>query len=233
MKKNLLPAIAILAVASCAQVHADTIADWTFETTQPATSGPFSPEVGTGAASGSHASGAAVYSTPAGNGSTHSFSSNNWAANDYYQFQVSTLNFDNITLSYDQNGSNTGPVNFELAYSTDGTNFTDFSTYKVPTNGTTALIWSAGTPVPASTLTFDLSSIDDLANDASVTFRIIDTSATAINGSAVGTAGTDRVDNVIVSGTAEAAPEPSSWALTGLAVGTFAFLRRRMAGSNL
>lgn len=234
MKKNLLPAIAAIAIASCAQAHADTIADWTFETSQPATKGPFSPEVGAGAATGNHASGAAVYSSPAGNGSSKSFSSNNWAVGDYYQFQVSTLNFDDIKLSFDQNGSNTGPLNFKLSYSTDGTNFVDFSTYSVPNNSGTALVWSAGTPVPASTMSFDLSSIDDLANDSSVLFRLVDTSATAINNGTVGTAGTDRVDNVIVTGDSTAAvPEPSSWILGGLAIGSFALLRRRMVGSIL
>ncbi len=40
MKKNLLPAIAALVVVSCAQAQADTIADWTFETSQPTSKGP-------------------------------------------------------------------------------------------------------------------------------------------------------------------------------------------------
>ncbi len=143
------------------------------------------------------------------------------------------MNFDDIKLSYDQNGSNTGPLNFELAYSTDGTTFTNFSTYSIPNNSGTALAWASGTPVPASSMSFDLSSIDDLTNDSSVTFRIIDTSTTAINNGTVGTAGTDRVDNVVITGDEIAAtPEPSSWALAGLAVGLFAYLRRSV-GSNL
>src|SRR5262249_6268835 len=76
---------------AAASAHASTvIADWTFETSQPTTAGPFNAEIGSGQATGHHA-GAAVYSTPVGNGSAHSFSSTVWAVGDYYQFEVSTL----------------------------------------------------------------------------------------------------------------------------------------------
>ncbi|HEY2154598.1 MAG TPA: hypothetical protein VGH33_03145, partial [Isosphaeraceae bacterium] len=68
--------VLLLSIASTAR--ADVIADWTFETTLPTTAGPFAPEVGSGAASGQHAS-ASTYSTPVGNGSAHSFSSTAWA----------------------------------------------------------------------------------------------------------------------------------------------------------
>ena len=87
--------------------HADTLADWTFESSIPATSGPFAAEIGTGAASGHHAS-TSTYSSPAGNGSAHSFSSNTWAAGDYYQFSTSTLGDSAISLSFDQTSSSTG-----------------------------------------------------------------------------------------------------------------------------
>src|SRR5438105_15687052 len=77
------------------------IAQWTFETSAPTTAGPIAPEVGSGSASGSHA-GAAVYSSPAGNGSVHSYSANTWAVGDYWQFQTSTLGSSGISLSWDQ-----------------------------------------------------------------------------------------------------------------------------------
>ena len=62
---------------------------------------------------------------PAGNGSAHSFSSNVWAVGDYYQFQVSTLGQSQIGLVFDQTSSSTGPGNFKVQYSTNGTTFTD------------------------------------------------------------------------------------------------------------
>ena len=117
-----------------------TIADWTFETSQPgltgSNAGPYSPEMGSGTATGHHASNSTVYSSPAGNGSSHSFSSTIWAVNDYYQFEVSTLGLGGINISYDQTSSGTGPGNFLLEYSTNGSTFTPFgSQYIVLDNG--------------------------------------------------------------------------------------------------
>src|SRR5438552_17437540 len=68
------------------------IADWTFESSLPAGSPGagvwitnISAEIGSGTASGWHA-GASTYTSPAGNGSAHSFSSSLWAVGDLYQF---------------------------------------------------------------------------------------------------------------------------------------------------
>ena len=225
MKKPLLSAIAILALASSVQVHADTIAQWTFETSAPTTAGPLSPEAGSGSALGHGTS--LTYSSPAGNGSSHSFSAANWSVGDYYQFQVSAANFSNIQLSFDQTSSNTGPRDFKLAYSTNGTTFFDVTTYSVLANASPNTPWASGTPRQAAyTFTDDLSSIDDLNGATTVYFRLIDTDTTSANGGAVGTGGTDRVDNVLITGVA-AAPEPSSWALGALATLGFAFLRSR------
>ncbi len=59
---NSIPGYFLAVVCTWAgQVQADMIADWTFETSQPATAGPFAPEIGLGSASGLHA-GAATYS---------------------------------------------------------------------------------------------------------------------------------------------------------------------------
>src|SRR5277367_2253104 len=93
-------------------VRADTLADWTFETSLPTTAGPFTPEsglnMGTSQATGSHA-GAATYSSPSGNGSTRSFSSTTWAVGDYYQFTTSTVGYSAVQFQFDQTSSNTGP----------------------------------------------------------------------------------------------------------------------------
>jgi hypothetical protein len=102
-----------------------TISQWTFETSLPATAGPYVAELGVspGSALGFHA-GTATYSSPLGNGSSHSFSANTWAVNDYWQFSVSTLNYQNIVVSWDQVSSPTGPGTFELFWSTDDSSFT-------------------------------------------------------------------------------------------------------------
>ena len=175
---------------------------------------------------GLHA-GATVYSSPAGNSSAHSFSSTLWAVGDYYQFEVSTAGLANVKLSWDQTSSNTGPRDFVLQYSTNGTSFTTFgSQYSVLANGAPNTPWTSvpGTPNPAYTFTQDLSSLTALNNAATVYFRFTDNSTVSANGGAVGTGGTDRVDNVTVTGV----PEPGSIVLAALgAVGLVMALRRR------
>jgi hypothetical protein len=182
--------------------RANTIAQWTFETSQPATAGPFAAEVGTGNASSVH-SGTTTYSSPAGNGSAHSFSSNDWLAGDYYQFTTNTLGESGITLSWDQTSSSTGPAQFILQYGTDGTNFTDFSSGSLsdPYTVSTSVGWSSGSSTSLTHYSADLSSISGLNNQATVFFRLVN------KVDASDARGTDRVDNFTINGVA-AAPLP-------------------------
>jgi len=211
--------------------HADTIATWTFETSIPLTAGAFAPEVGSGSALGLHTSGSTAYSSPVGNGSAHSFSSTNWAVGDYYQFRVNTTGFSGITLSWDQASSNTGPKNFKLAYSTNGTTFTDFAPYSVIANATPNPTWSSSTALSLYTFTQNLSSITALDGQSNVFFRLIDTSTVSANGGTVAATGTDRVDNFIVSGAPIAAtPIPAAiWLLGSGLLSLGGFARRRFA----
>ncbi len=211
-------------------VDAAQIASWTFESSVPATAGPFAPESGAGSATGSH-SGSTVYSSPSGNGSPHSFSSTNWSIGDYYQFQVSTSGLDAIQLSWDQASSNTGPRDFQLAYSTDGTNFTNIGlVYAVLANASPNPVWTNATPQPVFNFTRDLTSIAAIDNAANVFFRLSDASTVSANGGTVASGATDRVDNFTVSGSVAVAPEPSSiaMALVGLvALSSVAVGRRK------
>ena len=215
-----VPAFAVVLAPS------PTLDLWTFETSQPTTSGPLAPETGSGTAlSYHHAGTSTTYSSPAGNGSAHSFSSNTWTNGDYYQFQVGTLGFSSLDVSFDQTSSSTGPLNFKFQYSTDGMSFTDFANYSVLVNATPNSPWSTtGSRNAAYSFNYDLSSVASLLNQSAVYFRLVDTSTASAN------SGTDRVDNFSVA----AIPEPSTCALfVGLAGFAVALWHRKARRDSL
>jgi hypothetical protein len=216
MKKTCISILAAAAVFSISQAHADTLADWTFETSQPNSTGPYSPEIGSGSGSVSGLGGSAVESSPAGNGSAHSFSANGWASGAAFDFQVSTLNYDDISVSYDQTGSSTGPKFFTFEYSVNGgAPEVVSSSYTVQVNGSPNTPWSSsGSPQVTYNLNYNLSADLDLDNAATINFFIVDASTTSLNGGTVASTGTDRVDNFMVSATP--VPEPATLALCGI-----------------
>jgi hypothetical protein len=235
MKKSCIAILAATTVLCLIQnTHAtvtSVIADWTFESTAPAGTnsvGPLAAEVGSGSA---YAFGVNVISSPAGNGSSHSLSANGWAPValstnaplSYYQFDVSTIGYSGIGITFDQASSSTGPADFLLQYSTDGATFTTFASYSPLVNGSPNPSWNATTASSLYTLNFDLSSIASLDNASTVDFRLLETGTTSENGGTVAAAGTDRVDNFIV-GTVPA-PEPTTLALC--AIGGIAMLGLR------
>ena len=203
-----LLALSIVFASTSASAQQTQLAKWTFEAVDFATTGSTTPVITTGTAmadsglfaasstfTGQHASASTVWSTPAGNGSANALSSNNWAPGDYYQFQTSTLGFSGVTVMYSQTGSSTGPKTYQLQYSTDGVNFTNFgSPYDI--SGTT---FSGTTFKPEVEDTFDLSAITSLNNAPTVYFRVaVAPGSTAINGSAIATGGTGRIDDFTV-----------------------------------
>lgn len=147
---------------------------------------------------GNHASAASQWINSGGNGSLTSLSGNNWAVGDYYQFQTSTYGFSTVFVSLDQTGSNTGPRDFQLSYSLDGTNYTNVGSTYALTNTNS---WSTTLYKPEHTRSFDLSSISGVAGQPMVYFRATNTSTVSVSNAIVGPGGTSRVDNFSVSGT--------------------------------
>jgi hypothetical protein len=223
-------ALTTLVLASATPLYADTVATWTFESSSSSIAGTsnhidgIAAEVGSGIASGVHASASTVWSSPAGNGSAHSFSANNWSVGDYWQLQVNTTGYHGLSLSFDQTGSGTGPRDFTLSYSLNGSSFTQIGSYSVLANASPNPLWNSTTSSSLYTYNYDLGSLVD--DSPTVYFQIMDADTTSTTGGTVGTGGTDRIDNFSVFTTP--VPEPSTVAigiLSGLA-GLFIWKRR-------
>lgn len=224
---SILAVVALLATATVANAF-PPLAEWTFEVSIPTTSGPHAAEGGLNAgagspASGSHVSGATVFDNPVGNGSAESFSSNNWAVGDYYQFCTSTIGYMAIQFAWDHVGSGTGPRDFDVQYNVNGGSYTvvPASAYQVRTNASPA--WTSGSATALDSRVLDLSLITALDNQNQICIRLVNLSTVSTNGGTVASGGTSRVDNVGISGTE--VPEPTTLALMSL--GVIGLIRRR------
>ena len=208
----------IFTSAALSSASAQTISQWTFEVNTPADAtdtnviAGIAADFGSGSAMGLHASTASDWTTPAGNGSANSLSVNTWASGDYFQFRLGTAGYSGIGVSFDQTSSSTGPRDFDLRYSLDGSSFTTLASYAVLQNGLAPNAgWSAGTYQSAYTFNFDLSAITALNNATDVYFRLVNTSTLTPSGGTVAAGGTDRVDNFTVY----VVPEPTGLAALG------------------
>lgn len=164
-----------------------------------------------------HSSASTTWTSPGGNGSLYAFSSNFWSPNDYYQIVLPTLGYTSIQVAWDQTRSSSGPSTFSLRMSTDGTNFSEVQPYTV-----NAVTWVSGTYNPLSTTTVALPSSAD--NLASLWIRFQN-----VTGTASSTGGTNRIDNIQVTGV----PEPTTLLATGLVVagaGALVARKRRVFG---
>lgn len=117
--------------------------------------------------------------------------------------QFSMLNLQNPILSFVTQGTATGFNSNQIAYSINGTDFTDFGSPYSPA-------------VSYSLQSFDLSTVDSLDNASSAYIRITFDGAT-------GASGNNRIDNLQIS----AIPEPSALAMTASGLLLLAQRRRR------
>lgn len=218
-------AAAFLSMSSAAAV----VASWSITTAFPTGAGnvPTGQNYSVGAADAGdqtanselrsfHTLAAATYTSPAGNGSQYSFSSNNWSIGDYYEARVSTSNYSNISVSWDQARSSTGPASFELIFSTNGgLSFTTVANYTVLQSGGGGApgTWSSSTYNALYTSSQALAGAED-ASQLLIRFRSL------VGGAATGS---NRIDNVVISG--DLVPAPGAVAL--LAVAGLVSRRRR------
>ncbi|MFM7181541.1 MAG: PEP-CTERM sorting domain-containing protein [Verrucomicrobiales bacterium] len=169
-----------------------------------------------------HTLAAATYTSPAGNGSQYSFSSNNWSPGDYYEVGLPTTGYTSLIVSWDQARSSTGPTAFKLQMSTNGNSFTDLFSYSVLQSGGGGApgTWSSTTYNALYTNTFALPVSADNQANLVLRFTNSETAASAATGS-------NRIDNISVT----VVPEPSTFAMLGLGIGFGGLVRRRRSAT--
>lgn len=224
---SIVSALALVVAAGAA--NAAVIAQWTIVNafpTSPIPTGSYSvgaADIGVQTAgsslNGVHSVAATQYTSPVGNGSARSFSSNNWSIGDYYEAVVSTTGYDTITIAWDQTRSSTGPATFDLTMSVDGgASFVILlNDYTVVQTGGGLPTWTSGTALTTTSLG-PVAAGASASNVGSVIFRLV----AQVAGSA--TTGTNRIDNVTIAG--NIVPSPGALALAGLG-GLIAVRRRR------
>ncbi len=194
------------------QERSPTNVMWTFESGNTnAYAGRITPgigdiaaDIGSGIATGWHlgSSGSVVWSAPSGNGSPRSWSVNNWSVGDFFQFQVNTRGLGGLRLDWDQTSSSTGPRDFVLQWSTNGTTFTTVSAFSVLVNTAVSgvrTVWNFNVYEPAYHFSNDLSSVTAIENQSNVHFRLTCNSTSSAGGGTIGSGGTGRVDNFLVT----------------------------------
>jgi hypothetical protein len=156
-----------------------------------------------------HASASTAYTSPAGNGSAYSFSSNYWGAGDFYEISFNASNYVGMTLSWDQARSGTGPSSFVVSMSVNGGVFQNLYSYSVLQSGGTGAPGTWSTTTSLSAYSFSGVALNGADNAGSVVVRFV----SQVAGSA--TAGTNRIDNIFVNGSL--LPAPGAVALVGIA----------------
>lgn len=231
--------VVVLALCLATQANAANVTQWNFNSATPdanPSTGSLLPSVGSGSlsllgttqtfASGDASGGS---SDPAsGDDSALNTTSypNQGTGNktEGVQFNVSTLGFQNIMVSYDLRHSNTSSRYEQFQYSLNGTSFIDLALF----DGNLGDTWF-------NNRTVDLSAISGANNNANFAFRVVSAYAPSTSSYAAssptgtyGAAGTWRFDMVTVSGTATAPiPEPETYAMLLAGLGLMGFASRR------
>lgn len=160
------------------------MAGWTFDEAGLSTTNPAPTPSLTNVIASASANGVGnVGFTATGSHSGSAWSGNGWSQtgtpSSFFEFNVNTVGYMGVSISFWHSRSDTGPLSVSVQYSADGSTFTEFNTYTINTSVTQTSI--------------GLSSITSLDNNPDVKIRIYGINAT-------GAGGTLRIDDVIFTG---------------------------------
>lgn len=213
MKKSVLIIAAIMAILSCAYAQVN-LATWDFQDATKRSaitsyslfnSNPYTADSGIAANNGIATIKASVSTSSVlewGGTTNYLPSLTYWDSGNgtkYWYVQLTTTGYQTITLSSKQRSSDTGPRDFKVQYSTNGSSWTDAGhSITVANNLTTGVLSNVSLPSACN-------------NQSTLYLRWIMTSNTRVSGtgSVVGT-GTSRIDDIVISGTAIAGNTPPS-----------------------
>ncbi|MFQ3548503.1 MAG: PEP-CTERM sorting domain-containing protein [Armatimonadota bacterium] len=204
--KKLIVLVMVLSLALAVSASADIIAQWNFNTQATLSS----PSTGTGTMSflgNATAASSGAWSThyvsntnkssdPIAGPSPNQYGAYNTAnyitIGSGVAFAVSTVGYENITVSLDAKRSGTGPSNMKWIYSTDGSNWIESGVFA----NLTSDAWFNG-------FILDLSSISAAANNPNFIVGFV-------SNATYGSTGTIRYDMVTISGDQVVIPEPGT-----------------------
>lgn len=210
------PLAVALALASLSNAYADTVASWDFNSSEPdaaVSTGSLTPRVGTGLALALPGS-TATFASGSGSSDTTASDNSAWNLSTFapqgqdnglrgFEFQVSTLGFEQIVVSFDMRHTATAAKHEVFQYALDGIHFVDHS------------VWAPAAASAWETRQIDLSNIAGIGQNPNVVLRVVagfepGTQAYQATGDAsnYSTLGTWRVDSFSVMGAAvSAVPE--------------------------
>jgi hypothetical protein len=206
--QNLLAAIFLLVLTtSSLSAQTEVLAGWSF-----GTSGSNSPIADLGNSNNLAIQNISItgvpgaFTYPAGSPGS-SISISNWTSTDekYWKIIVNTIGYQNLTISSKQQSSNTGPRDFQVQVSLDGAvwQVLDGGTVEVANNFIDGVLERVSIP-------------GEFSNKALIHIRWLNTSDVSVNGGIVATAGTSRIDEILIEGEVKAeATTMASWDFTG------------------
>ena len=131
------------------------------------------------------------YVSGSGGPGTYSTNNINWDNGQnlkYWQISISTQGYKNLNLSSKQYSSNTGPRDFKIQYSTNGSIWSDAGiTITLAANFTKGVLNEFNLPIQCN-------------DQPMVYIRWMMNSNTAVNGSNVGSTGSNRIDDILIKG---------------------------------